>query len=139
MNAVTAIVDADECHNIFYGPKCNNKSVVNTIMSIDYHVAQCRSTRGISTLNPTSPDSTGCGEGASCEWCQLVTWCCSITCFNNIFPLLISKTFLLHLRHRPSEVFRNSHYLFSQIRCHLEIPMNNINRSVLQGNLALPR
>ena len=59
VNAVTAIADADECHSIFYGTKCNNKSFVNTIMPIDYHVAQCRSTRGISTLNPTSPDSTG--------------------------------------------------------------------------------
>ena len=58
VNAVTGIADADECHNIFYGPKYNNKSFVNTILSIDYNVPQGRSTaRGISTLNLTTLDS----------------------------------------------------------------------------------
>ena len=57
VNAVTGIGDAEECHNIFYGPKCNDKSFVDTILSIDYNVPQGRSTRCISTLNPTTLDS----------------------------------------------------------------------------------
>ena len=57
VNAVTGIADAEECHNIFFGLKCNDKSFVDTILSIDYNVPQGRSTRGISTLNPTSLDS----------------------------------------------------------------------------------
>ena len=57
VNAVTGIADAEECHDIFFGPKCNDKSFVDTILSIDYNVPQGRSTRGISTLNPTSLDS----------------------------------------------------------------------------------
>ena len=57
MNAVSAIADAEECHNIFYEPKCNNESFVNTNLSMDYNVPQGGSMRGISTLNPTNLDS----------------------------------------------------------------------------------
>ena len=58
VNAVTGIADAEECHNIFYGPKCNNKSFVDRILSIDYNVPQgCSTARGISTLNPTTLES----------------------------------------------------------------------------------
>ena len=39
-NAVTGIADAEECQNVFYGPKCKDKSFVDTILSIDYNVLQ---------------------------------------------------------------------------------------------------
>ena len=39
-NAVTAIADAEECQNVFYGPKCKDKSFVESILSIDYNVQQ---------------------------------------------------------------------------------------------------
>ena len=38
VNAVTGIADAEECHNIFYGPKCKDKSLLDTILSNDYNV-----------------------------------------------------------------------------------------------------
>ena len=57
VNAVTCIADAEECHNTFYGPKCNDKSFVDTILSIDCNVRQGRFMRGKSTLNPTTLDS----------------------------------------------------------------------------------
>ena len=40
VNDVTGIADAEDCHDIFYGPKCNDKSFVDTILSIDYNVPQ---------------------------------------------------------------------------------------------------
>ena len=39
-NAMTGIADAEECQNGFYGPKCKDKSFVDTILSIDYNVPQ---------------------------------------------------------------------------------------------------
>ncbi len=57
VNAVTGTADAEEYHNIFFGPKCNDKSFVDTFLSIDYDVPEGRSTRGKRNLNPTTIDS----------------------------------------------------------------------------------
>ena len=57
VNDVTGIADAEEYHKLFLGPKCDDKSFIDTMLSIDYNVPQGQSKRGIRNLNPATLNS----------------------------------------------------------------------------------
>ena len=56
VRAMTGIAGAEECHHNFRGPKCNNKSFFDPILSINYNMPQGCAKQGKSNLNQTFLD-----------------------------------------------------------------------------------